>query len=222
MPALLTLQVWLTFQGEAGFPQLHSWRPKVIQGKAAARGERMCRSSDWGRKSARLELGETAQSKPASDTHTDTLMEKCGSTLTHTHIHTGVRTVRTDSCRDVMCIGLDSLIQAAHTNTLSLKCFSRMAWRVAHSRTLTVQAWQEKHWDWGCIPKQHGFSHFQSYSLAHLFPSPSVSFHSRYIHVSPPGPPLFFLPFCFYMSFLCLLSLWFALFLLGLETLSLN
>lgn len=34
--------------------------------------------------------------------------------------------------------------------------------------------------------------------------------------------PFFFLPFCFYMSFLCLLSLWFALFLLGLVTLSLN
>lgn len=148
-PAAVTLQVGLTFQGEAGFPQLHSWRPKVFQGKSSSgqtpAGEARCDRSQTEAERA-LELGETRRRASQRLTHIQKHTDGEMCVHTHTRIHTGVRTVRTDSCRGVVCIGLDSLIQPAHTHTHTLNCFSHAVWRVAHSSTLPVQAWQETHW----------------------------------------------------------------------------
>lgn len=192
MPALLTLQVLLTFQGEAGFPQLHSWRPKVIQGKAAARGQKMCRSSDWGRKSARLELGETL--RRASQRLTRIQTHWWRNVFPHSHIHTGVRTVRTDSCRDV--------IQAAHTNAHTLSLSN--VFPVWYEEWLSPERWQSKH---GKKDTEPCCLYLTACSLSlsillsrSLFSLPLCIFHPRYIiHFSQPGPP----PFFYHSAFIC-------------------
>lgn len=85
--AAVTLQVGLTFQGEAGFPQLHSWRPEVFQGKSTSgrtpAGEARCVRPQTEAERA-LELGETRRrASRVWHTYRHTLMEKCAFALTH-------------------------------------------------------------------------------------------------------------------------------------------